>query len=359
MTKWSWPLPNCVPWRVPTGDTLGAFGTQAGITLFAPLNHPVCAVEDGTVVAVFNRFNGQYEAPEGSHAILIEGESGVVAYCGVSVVDILPVGMVIFRGVEIGSVHPMTKRLTIELYRHGYRGQRPMADFGPQLATSWPQPDCLLDPTPFMVQAWTRVTRQFHRSVTPPPESKFALVQDIKNHPLWSYPVTVRIPNGPNASLDDMSNWTPKVLDAGGGFYECVDTEFVYVDPTLEMIIDGDDIRNQNFRVWVEAGGWVDVSKDPNHPVPSEGWTDHNKWYACHDLNLDCGAATAEDALVELAQRVKWYYDGRNPREDVPVPCGGTLDAQDQYKTLCVDDGDGFCTQCGYLVRYPWDDKDA
>ena len=365
MTKWSWPLPNAVPWRVPTGDQSGAFGESkgdhaaTGISLFAPLNHPVCAVEDGTIVAVFNRFNGHYDGPEGCHAILIEGESGVVAYRGVSIEDVIPVGTTIHRGVEIGSVHYMAKRLVIQLYQNGYRGLRPMKDTGPQLVT-WslpgPQPDCLLDPTSILIQAWSRVTRQFHRMANPPKNSKVKLVHDIMQHPLWSYPVTVRVPDGPDASLEDTSKWKPQTLDAGGGFYECVETEFVYVDPTLEMTIDGGDIRNQDFRVWIEAGGWMDVSAKPEWPEPEGGWNDNNKWYGCHDTNLDCGAATAEDALVELAQRVQWYYDGRKPREDIPVACGGTLDEQEHYTTLCVDHGDGFCTKCGYLVDYPWDD---
>lgn len=142
--------------------------------------------------------------------------------------------------------------------------------------------------------------------------------------------------NGARVMLDDPT-W-PERATTGGGWTDCVDIDVAYVDPTTERIED-DDSRNTAFRVWIEAGGWYDMSLDNNGGAPSGGWNQYNKWIGSHDVDLDCGAPDMESALLELAARVKFFYgDGRERVREI-----SRLDACE-----CVADADGYCAKCGF-----------
>ena len=69
-------------------------------------------------------------------------------------------------------------------------------------------------------------------------------------------------------------------------------------------------------------------------------------------MRLNCGAPTADVALLELARLVRFNYnDDGTDREGVPERCEGTfLDPEniEDYQTGCVDAGDGFCSVCGF-----------
>lgn len=315
--KWSWPLPGFVPWDFPAKVVENPF--TRGITFAAPVNQPVCAVESGIIHNV---------CP--SDWVVLQGPSGLVSYEFLETVPGLQVGQRVERGERIGRVRPLSDG-------YGSRLVITMSD---------------MDPTPKLLKAWTRVTPRFHRDAPPiPTESadRRMAINALHDHPLWHYPL-------------EMDEGEPE--DIGGGLYECLDIDFQYVDPTLERIVGNDgwgpkgDPRNTAFRVWLDAGGWYD--KTEFEPEPPEGWKDFNKWGNVHDTNLDCGGATLEDALLELATRVQWFYgpDRKDGRLDCPMNCGGDLDAEDQYVSHHEDAGDGFCSKCGYLVQEWWKDVD-
>lgn len=330
---WSWPLPNYVPWVIPTGDHYGAFGDtnhkfiEPGVTLWGTKGHPVCAVETGTVLRVIP-----------GDTIMVAGKSGVVVYNHIEALPNLP--PTIQRGETLGTVG--SEHVRIDWYRPGYTGE-PIAWEAPRV-----QPPMLLDPTHMLVQAWSRVTDRFHRLAPAPPTNPIErrqMVSALLKHPLWTYPFEDET-EGKRITFDE------------GTLNEAACFDFVYVDPTVEYIT-GDRSRDTAFRVWIEAGGWWDQSTDPNIPAPPQGWTSLNKWNGQHDIRLDCGSATMEAALLELALRVNWYYIGREDRPDAPQRCEGSFTDDDKYVPGCRDAGDGFCVKCGYLVCARWTPDDA
>lgn len=79
------------------------------------------------------------------------------------------------------------------------------------------------------------------------------------------------------------------------GFLRALYIYVVLVNPkTLE--IDDDEKENTKVQVWLECGAYY--KKDPN--------TGTDGWY--HDIRLDCGADTFEEAIIKLAKRVKKYH---------------------------------------------------
>ena len=282
------------------------------------------------------------------------------------------------RGQVLGTVIPVlpkdrgngTTMLHLELYKSW--------DACPSAPVTWvvgaPMPEGLLDPTLFLVQAWTKVTQRFHKAAeeapTDPhdsdtPEARRNLIEWLQLHPLWTHPANLLVPpmlpdgEEPPEDLYDRTGWVMTEIQMGAIQY-CVRYEFEYVDPTTERV-EGEngwysDARNTDFRVWIECGGWVDLSKNPNLPCPPEGWDDHNRWVTCHDTDLDCGGATMEEALVELALRVMFYY-GQGREKKAHPECEGSFDAEEHYDDGCVDDGTGFCPVCGFVKYYMRDDE--
>lgn len=79
-------------------------------------------------------------------------------------------------------------------------------------------------------------------------------------------------------------------------FGQALDLDVVKVNPETNSISDNDE-ENTKVQVWLECGPYV---KEDDF----EGYT--------HDINLDCGADTFEEAIIELANLVKKHY-GENP----------------------------------------------
>lgn len=69
----------------------------------------------------------------------------------------------------------------------------------------------------------------------------------------------------------------------------CLDIEVVKVDPLSDSIND-DESKNTATRVWLECG-------------------EYNENYCNHDIGLDCGGKTFEEAIIELANLVSEQYD--------------------------------------------------
>lgn len=212
---------------------------------------------------------------------------------------------------------------------------------------------------------------KFHRDAPPiplDPIDRKARVRWCMDHRLWHYPAAHREPPqgreeerfrpSSDPRLEEMVHDGPDWITTEvllGGFYDCVEFEVAYVDPATETIED-DEARNTAFRVWIEAGGWVDLSKGCVPPPRAED----RIWAHCHALSLDCGGPDMETAILELASRVEFHYgEGHEALTSAPSRCdlrkvAGVPDdapAREQYVSTCVADADGYyCATCGYAV---------
>lgn len=111
------------------------------------------------------------------------------------------------------------------------------------------------------------------------------VVRWILHHPLWDFPGNLSF----------------------GGYHSMITYDLVYVNPQTETIED-DDSLNTAFRVWIEAGGWEKDS--PGY----EGNPIYKGYSKCWDPDLDCGGASMEEALLELARLVDLHYDERGKK---------------------------------------------
>lgn len=192
-------------------------------------------------------------------------------------------------------------------------------------------------------------------------EEKKKLLEWLEEHPLWTHPITFKYyknDGGDNHFLEMFGKDVvlENAIDCGdywevpstnGELYACIEVTHVYVNPETNRI-DDDDLKNTEFQVWIEGGGWDDSSLDENIPVPDEGWNQYNKWMRCHDVELDCGAVDMETALLELAVRVKFFYeDKKDHRDDIPKQCKWIKNDK-----TCKADGGGYCKQCGYRMDF-------
>ena len=88
-------------------------------------------------------------------------------------------------------------------------------------------------------------------------------------------------------------------------FGKCLTTEVVKTNPSTLEIDDNKEL-NTKVQVWLEFGGIV---KDEHLGIIPE-----------HDIDLDCGADTFEEAIIELARlcKEKGYktYKHRNITDD-------------------------------------------
>jgi len=142
--------------EIPFGEHCGAFGAKrkhdvhGGVDLYCPEGTPVYAVEDGIPVLI-EAWTGKKAGCdwwEDTEAVLIAGESGVVAYGEIDVSRTIKIGEPVLAGDLVGYVKRVLKKdkgrprsmLHLHLYRHGKIS-----------AGGWeldqPQPENLLDPT--------------------------------------------------------------------------------------------------------------------------------------------------------------------------------------------------------------------
>ncbi len=155
--------------EIPIGDHVGAFGVKRknhihnGVDLYCYEIEPVFAVEDGTIVDVRQWTGEDAGSPwwEDTWAILVEGESGVVAYGEIFLIDPIITNNKIKRGDLVGTVKTVLKEnkgrpitmLHLQMYKHGHL-----------CAGGWdtndPKPDTLIDPTPFLLKANTGATNE-------------------------------------------------------------------------------------------------------------------------------------------------------------------------------------------------------
>jgi hypothetical protein len=95
-------------------------------------------------------------------------------------------------------------------------------------------------------------------------------------------------------------------------FCHCLDIEVVRVDPRTRNISD-DPSRNTATRVWLECGPWErpeDLRPEERPHLP------HG--IASVDLQLLCGGATFEEAIIKLATLVRRRYgNSRHPQRRI------------------------------------------
>jgi hypothetical protein len=153
---------------VPLPPHSGAFGDardrhfHEGIDLYAPADTPVLAVEDGTVIGVtpFSGSSTRKDYWRDMEAVLVQGASGLIAYCEFSPLASLRPAMTVKAGDPVGKIyaagytfrkaadkhedHAHHAFLHLELHAAHVRGP-----------TKWdadkPKPATLFDPTPLLL----------------------------------------------------------------------------------------------------------------------------------------------------------------------------------------------------------------
>lgn len=116
--------------------------------------------------------------------------------------------------------------------------------------------------------------------------------------------------------------------------------DVVKVNP-INNHVEDDAALNTVTRVWVEQGPWITT-----HMLPDTESGYLPQGCSSHDYRLDSGGATFEEAIIQLAKKVRYFYgvdgterrtkkDGGKPkprwtREDyktagVPIPRGTKL----------------------------------
>lgn len=199
-------------------------------------------------------------------------------------------------------------------------------------------------------------THKFHRNaleIPADPQSRQELLKWLMAHPVWQHEYLIQIPPEGQSwgfTMEPQPEWEWRDV-RDGSMLECVEFCPVFVNPDT-MSIDDDDTKNTLFRVWVEAGPWYDMSIEEQAPAPEGGWTKHNKWIQSHDLRLDCSGSDMQEAMLELALRVKYHYgDGDTHLAGVVHDyCQGVFDEHEKWHSTCRVDVLGYCTECGYAV---------
>ena len=99
--------------------------------------------------------------------------------------------------------------------------------------------------------------------------------------------------------MDFYTSW--KFLEGHKAFNEYFSlglyVEVVKVNPVTNEI-DDDATKNTKVQVWLECGTYVETNG------------------LIHDIDLDCGGDTFEEAIIELAKLVKKYYSDDGSKID-------------------------------------------
>ncbi len=87
-----------------------------------------------------------------------------------------------------------------------------------------------------------------------------------------------------------------KFMDKYGieGFFRALDIDVIMANPKT-LAIDDDESKNTKVQVWLECGPYYEMDINTGE----SGWE--------HDIRLDCGADTFEEAIIKLAKLVKKY----------------------------------------------------
>lgn len=93
----------------------------------------------------------------------------------------------------------------------------------------------------------------------------------------------------------------PGLENSWGSFQECLDIDVQLVNPRTKRIED-DATQNTKIEIWLECGEYqYDKSR--------------KEYLPCHDIRLDCGGDTFEEAIIKLANLVKKHYGDKKVKE--------------------------------------------
>jgi hypothetical protein len=102
--------------------------------------------------------------------------------------------------------------------------------------------------------------------------------------------------------------------DFRGGFPGNLCTEVVLVNPLTDSI-DDDESLNISPRIWLECGPCVEATEDEiEFEVFHRG-----DLHGTHDIDLDCGGDTFEEAIIELARLFRGKYGDYVPDDVEPL----------------------------------------
>lgn len=85
-------------------------------------------------------------------------------------------------------------------------------------------------------------------------------------------------------------------------FQSCLDISVVKVNPVTETIDDKRTLNTET-RIWIECGPW-----EKPEDLKEEARKHYPGGVAGHDIELDCGAPTFEEAITKLAGLVLKKY---------------------------------------------------
>lgn len=94
-------------------------------------------------------------------------------------------------------------------------------------------------------------------------------------------------------------------LGSSSDFQTLLNIDVVKINPKTNCI-DDDKNKNTVTRVWLEIGPWSRLT-DPDE-IKMMG----TEWVPSHDIRLDSGGASFEEAIIKLANKVEQYYPLNN-----------------------------------------------
>lgn len=167
-------------------------------------------------------------------------------------------------------------------------------------------------------------------------------VDDLYAHRIWEY----------GEPLTSDGKWAAEILgrepkphtfymsDAHG----LISIRPAYVNPE-NRCIEYDASKNTHFEVWIEAGPMHDNSTDGHTPEPEGGWNWGNRWVGSHDIRLDCGGDTLEEALLILYARIQTFYNEDGTSTDKWWCSWHDTEAE------CQGEVGDYCPECGFLIE--------
>lgn len=92
-------------------------------------------------------------------------------------------------------------------------------------------------------------------------------------------------------------------------FPECCNIQTQKVDPKTRTVDKEDKTRNTHVEIWIKVRTY---STQEESGIPDDQMQPGWDWTGvpCHDYKLDCSGDTFEEAIIELARKVKARDDG-------------------------------------------------
>ena len=103
----------------------------------------------------------------------------------------------------------------------------------------------------------------------------------------------------------------PAFIDGLGvnDFQRALDIEVAMVNPKTNSIDDNKN-KNTKMQVWLECGKWEKFTEEELKIINQQEkkYAENQLGSFHHDVRLDCGGDTFEEAIIRLARLVKKHY---------------------------------------------------